>query len=145
MEVMEKKEMDFEKSAIEKMLNSPFQIDTLELEQELIQETAESDEDFKQKFRELILAKHQEDLDNRKGERAAREKYGRHVCLFVFSMIIAAFIAIPIYHCVGVSDRIMMTFLASTTATIIGLLHAVVKYFFPKRDCNCVSQADSEQ
>lgn len=136
--------MDFENSTVEKILSSSTAIDNMEFEQELIQETAESDdEDFKQKFRELILAKHQEDLDNRKGDRAAREKYGHHVCWFVFGMIIAAFVAIPIYHYAGVSDRIMMTFLASTTATIIGLLHAVVKYFFPKRDCGCVSPVDS--
>ncbi len=139
-------DFDFETPIIEKILNSPTNNNEIALENDLIQATAKTDDiNFKQKFRELILAKHQEDLDNRKGERAAREKYGRQVCWFVFGMIIAAFVAIPVYHFVGVSDRIMMTFLGSTTATIIGLLHAVVKYFFPKRDCNCINQVDSLQ
>jgi hypothetical protein len=83
-----------------------------------------------------------EDLDNKRADRFQRKIYGPAIflviglwLLLVAYVVLAQGFTVAPFTCsrFALSDTVMVAFLTTSTATVIGMFLVVVNYLFPKR------------
>lgn len=111
----------------------------------VVPEVDASDSDAKaalQQEREALRERHQEDIEDRKSAREQRKRYARGVFVLVCCWITAIFIlllfqvlgATFIRGFQGLSDKVLLALITSTTIDLIGTLIIVLRYIFHVTD-----------
>lgn len=91
-------------------------------------------------YQDQIIKQQGEIAEGLKDDRNARKRYGLGIFLFVF-LYIGVVMSIFCWHIkMGISDSAIIALLISTNINIIGLLAAVVRYLFPRRDISLLQK-----
>lgn len=107
----------------------------IHLDNELFTQTKKPDEKTKSSVQKLKDERFKHETDGIVNDISARKSFSK--CIFDFTlvwllMVLVIFIAVG-KGCLFYSDKVLITFLTTTTATAVGLLVIVFKYLFFKR------------
>ena len=86
---------------------------------------------FEVRRRDQIIREKDEEIERCKDEHKLRKRFLSRVFWFVVAFV-AATLAIVVWS--GLSDKVLITLLTTTTANIIGILLIAFKWLFPTRN-----------